>query len=745
MDLKFSSCYFCSSRGCAVKVYLEDGRIKRVTVDTRAPVVPGGHCVRPALAKAYQEHPFRLDFPMKRKGARGEGRWEPIPWDQALDEIAGKLADLKARYGPETIATSSGTGRGAWEFAKTRFMNLFGSPNRFGAVTVCYGPRIMVWLATFGGTLVADRREGVTRLVTLWGRNPHEGGPHTWHSFLKAKKAGIATMVVDSRFTEPARQADLWVPIRPGTDAALALGMMHIILREGWHDAGFVENFTVGFEDLKKRVRDYPPERVCSICGLSPEKLVDTARFFAARQPSNITIGVASEHSPPNSIQAVRAINVLLAVCGSVDTPGGMLIASPSEGFITDAAMELNEALPDEQRAKQIGADRFRFLSYPGWELVEREVRKKWGENHPAGVYLTCMAHAPLTFRAMLTGKPYPVRGLLVSGSNPLLAYANTKLVYEALMSLDLLVTLDLTWTPTAGISDYVLPAACWLERPDMGNFSSIGAYPLVQLGEAALPAFVDGRYDRYDDYRFWRELGCRLGQEGSWPQETFDQVWEYRMEKIFRERNVESVAGFVRQKRWEKGQVEAGVCAGGLATASGKVEIKSSVLQALGYDPLPSYTEPQEPEGEWKKYPLLNLSGVRTMPYHHSEYRHVEEFRRMHPDPIVEIPVDTARKKGIVDGDWVWIETPVGRCRQRARLVTTLPPDCITTQHGWWFPEKPAASPSLYGLWESNINLTTDDDPEKCDPISGGWPFKGQYMRCRIRKAEEGRRKDEG
>jgi anaerobic selenocysteine-containing dehydrogenase len=128
-------------------------------------------------------------------------------------------------------------------------------------------------------------------------------------------------------------------------------------------------------------------------------------------------------------------------------------------------------------------------------------------------------------------------------------------------------------------------------------------------------------------------------------------------------------------------------------------------------------------------------------MPYHHSEFRHVEGFREMHPDPIVEIHVDTARKSGIADGDWVWIETPVGRCRQRARLVTTLEPDWISTQHGWWFPEQAPEAPSLYGLWESNINVTTDDDPDKCDPVSGGWPFKGQYMRCRIRKDGGGRK----
>lgn len=737
MEVKHSSCYFCSSRGCAVKVYLKNGLIDRVTVDTDAPIVPGAHCVRPSLAKEYQESPFRLDYPLIRIGERGENRWKRISWDQALDEIAEKIAGLKARYGAEVLATSSGTGRGAWEFAKTRFMNLFGSPNRFGAVTICYGPRIMVWLTTFGGALVPDQKADITRLVTLWGRNPHEGGPHSWNSFLKAKKAGISTMVVDSRFTEPARQADRWVKIRPGTDAALALGMMNVIAREGWHDSVFVDQFTSGFKDLEQRLRDYPPSKSAAICGLSLSELVDTARFFAANQPSNITIGVAPEHSPPNSIQAVRAINILLAVCGSVDTEGGMLIAGPSEDFITDAAMEQNDSLSAEQRAKQIGADRFRFLSYPGWELVEEQVKKKWGQNHPAGVYLSCMAHAPSVFRAMLSGKPYPVRALIVTASNPLLSYANTKLVYEALMSLDLLVTLDLTWTPTAMVSDYVLPAACWLERPDMSNFCSIGAYPLIQLGEAALPSCVNGRYDRYDDYRFWRELGLRLGQEGRWPQETFEQIWEHRLSKILEKRDVATISEFVRQQRWEKGIVKPGRCAEGLATPSGKVEIRSAIFENLDYDPLPSYTEPDLFDEDWEKYTLMNLSGVRTMPYHHSEYRHIEAFRSMHPDPIVEIHIDTARRHGITDGEWVWIETPIGRCRQKARLVTTLDPDCISTQHGWWYPEKAPEAPSLFGLWESNINVSTDDDPAKCDPLSGGWPFKGQYMRCRIRKAE--------
>ena len=547
----------------------------------------------------------------------------------------------------------------------------------------------------------------------------------------------MRTMVVDPRCTEAARQADCWVQLRPGTDAALALGMMHVIIEEGLFDRDFVERHTFGFPQLRERVREYPPEKVAPITGLSLYKLMEAARFFADHQPSTMVIGVAAEHSAPNSIQAIRAINLLLAITGSIDVEGGQLLSGPCQGFIPDAAMELNDRLPPEQRKKQIGSDRFRLLSYPGWERVQEQLRKRWGDLHPAAAYLNCMAHGPSVFRAMITGRPYPVRALMVSGSNPLLSYANTKRVYQALKATELLVTFDVTWTPTAQISDYVLPAACWMERPDMGNFASVGAYPLVQIGEAAVPAKVPGRYERWNDYEFWRALGLRLGQAEHWPWETFEQVWEYRLREIMEARGVGSLEEFIHQQNWKVDPPEAGQFARGpLATPSGKIELYSTIFEQLGYDPLPHYQEPGEPDAEWSRYPLLNISGVRAMPYHHSEFRHVEGFRKRHPDPIVEIHVDLARRRGIADGDWVWIETPLGRVKQRARLTTSFDPRYISTQHGWWFPEKSPEEPSLYGLWESNINVTTDDDPDKCDPLSGGWPFKGPYLRCNISKA---------
>ncbi|MBT3374862.1 MAG: molybdopterin-dependent oxidoreductase [Lentisphaerae bacterium] len=738
MDVKHASCYFCTSKGCAMKVHVENDQVQRVVVDTDAPVGPGTFCVRPTLAKEYQEHPFRLSFPMKRRGPRGADQWEQISWDQALNEISAKLAAIREEYGPEAVATSSGTGRGAAEFAKTRFMNLFGSPNRFGVISICYAPRAMVWFATFGGHLVPDVRPGTTKLNVQWGRNAHEGGRSSWNSFLKAKAAGMRTMVVDPRCSEPARQADCWVQLRPGSDLLLAMTMMQVIVEEDLYDKAFIESHTVGFEQLRSRLLQFTPEAVSERIGLSPTRLREVARFFAANQPSTTVIGVATEHSAPNGIQAVRAINLLRAICGTVDVPGGDLISSPCPGFLPDVVLEANELLTAEQRAKQLGSDRFRFLGYPGWELIEKNMRRKWGERHSAAVNLHSCAHAPTVFRAMLTGKPYPIKAALVSCSNPLLSYANTHLVHDALMATDLLVTFDITWTPTAQISDYVLPAACWMERPDMGNFASVGGYPLVQLGEAAVPAVVPGRYERLNDYDFWRALGLRLGQADHWPWETFEDLWEYRIQEILDECGYDSFEEFIEKRRWVVHPPTPGHCAakGGLGTPSGKIELWSSILEDLGYDPLPNYVEPDIPAEVSRKYPLLNISGVRVMPYHHSEFRHVEGFRRQQRDPIVELHVDLARRKGINDGDWVWIESPRGRVRQRARLSTAFDPKCVVTQHAWWFPEQDGAAPCLHGLWQSNINVTTDDDPDMCDPLSGGWPLKGEYLRCTVSKA---------
>jgi thiosulfate reductase/polysulfide reductase chain A len=291
----------------------------------------------------------------------------------------------------------------------------------------------------------------------------------------------------------------------------------------------------------------------------------------------------------------------------------------------------------------------------------------------------------------------------VTQSSNPMVTAPNTKLVYEALKSLDLYVVVDFFMTPSAQLADYVLPATTYLERP------WIWAYSGIVGSERAMPKRFEGQYDRRDDYDVWRALGLKLGQGPDWPWGTLEELYDYRLKPVgltFRE--FMDRGGFLstpkEYRRYEKN---------GFATSSGKIELYSKTLEALGYDPLPQYHEPPEspvtrPDLA-EDYPLILITGGRHLPYYHSEHRQVQSMRKMHPDPIMQIHPVTAAKLGIRDGDWVWIESPRGRIKQKCRTFEGIDPRVVQAQHGWWYPEEDGAEPSLHGIWTSNVNVLTD------------------------------------
>ena len=317
---------------------------------------------------------------------------------------------------------------------------------------------------------------------------------------------------------------------------------------------------------------------------------------------------------------------------------------------------------------------------------------------------------------------------MITLSSNPMLTVPNTKLVYEALKSLDLYVVVDFFMTPSAQLADYVLPATTYLERPWLWTYSGIVG------SERAMPKTVEGQYDRRDDYDIWRELGLRLGQRDDWPWETLEDLYDFRLGPIgltFRE--FMNKGGYLSApKEHQRYKKE------GFATSTGKIELYSKTLEDLGYDPLPQYCEPAESPYSRpdlaKEYPLILTTGGRHQPFYHSEHRQVKSMRKMHPHPIMQIHPDTAKELGIKDGDWVWIESPRGRVKQKCQVFEGIDPRVVHAQHGWWFPEEDGAEPSLHGIWKSNINVLTNDDPDVCNRISGGWPLRG--LLCKVYKA---------
>jgi anaerobic selenocysteine-containing dehydrogenase len=702
MAIKKVVCIQCHN-ACRLAATVEQGRLISVEPDKDFPGTKSSYpitkgCPRRRNVIEYFYHPGRLNYPLKRVGARGENRWQEISWDEAFIEIGDRMKAILDQHGPEAIATTSGTGRTHDEI-RQRFFNLLGSPNHTGAGQICYGPFCVMSHVLYGWRVFPVARSN-TGCVLLWGG----GGPRYWDVFWKAakkarKENGAKIIVIDPRKADSVKHADLWLQIRPGTDTALALGMINHIITQGFYDKNFVQNWCHGFDRLKERAAQYPLDKVSSITWIPEEKIRQAAEWYATLKPGVTNHGMGLEHLS-NSIEALHAFFALAAICGNIDEKGGDIFTNPYPGVVHEQEVAAHERISEKQKDKTLGLDRFRLMSHKGFDLTQPLVKRVWGNEAYARSSYEVFAHGPTIYRAILSGQPYPVRGMITLSSNPMVTAPNTRLVYDALKRLDLYVVVDFFMTPSAQLADYVLPATTYLERPWLWSYSG------VMGSERAMPKTEKGKYDRRDDYDVWRGLGLQLGQADDWPWETLEDHYDYRLKPIgitFRE--------FIAQggvlsspkvyKRYQKD---------GFATATGKIELYSKHFEALGYDPLPQFHEPSES-------PISRPDLAKEYPF--------IPVMQIHPEPAGEL--------GIEDGDWVWIESPRGKVRQKCKIFDGIDPRVVHAQHGWWFPEEEGAEPSLHGIWKSNINVLTDDDPDVCNPISGGWPLRA--FLCKVYK----------
>lgn len=713
-------CGPCHHR-CGVLVHLEDGRPVRVAGDPHHPMSYGLQCARGRLLLDHHNHPGRQNYPKKRVGGRGEGRWQRISWDQALDEIAARLIRQRQLHGPETLAFSHGTYR-TYGWPVKRFMNGFGSPNIFGAVNVCRCPHWMVEWITYGANFLSDIT--YARCIVLWGRNSSETSIPEW-AFVRAarKQRKSKLIVIDPRRTREAQSADLHMPIRPGSDLALMLGWLRLFIEEGLYDRDFVEHWTIGFNALRQRVEPYTLKAVADLTDLPVELIAEGARIYADHRPAAIPWGFGLDKGGPNAVQTARAHCILQAVMGNLDVKGGELLGRGETAIIPDTAMEANELLPAEKRLLQIGADRHRLQSYPGWQRVVEAWRKSNCPYTPApAAEESACASGPLVLDAILSGAPYPVTALLCQASNPMLHMPNTRKVAAALTSpnLELSVVMDYYLTPTAMLADYVLPAADTLERADINDMHSYGFWA------AANPRAVEPTAERRSDYFLWRELGLRLGQEELWPWATMEEALDHRLAPVGLnfEDLVDKYMVFTEQsyRKYKKH---------GFATPSGKVELASSIMAELGYDPLPDFR--LAALDTITDFPLLLITGVRHQLLYHSEYRQMAEARVARPEPLAWLHPTTASEKGLDDGDRLRLTTRNGTISLTARLTEDIRLDCVAIEHGWWFPEEEARLPELGGVFTANANVLCPDDAQSVSPEMGTFQLTG--IPCRIER----------
>ncbi len=689
-----SICRMCHG-GCGVVVHVENGKAVKIEGDRDHPLNRGYLCPKGLASIEIAYHPNRLRYPLKRVGEKGEGKWVRVSWGEALEDISSRLMELKEQYGAESVVFAHGTNR-EYLHMVIRLAHAFGSPNVTSPGYVCYYPRVATSVITCGNLPIADY-DGNPECIVLWGCNPLDTSPDEYCAaqLSRALRRNPKLLIVDPRETRLTSKADFWLKLRPGTDAALALGMLNVIIEDELYDHKFVENWTVGFEKLRERVASFKPERVEEITWVPAETIKRAAEIYATTKPAAIHWGVKIEQNV-NCTNAIRALLALMAVTGNLDARGGNVLFSPPP-VVRMADFMLKKNLSEEQKRKVLGGEH--KLSAMGSTIPPMYVVK-----------------------AILEEKPYPVKAMLAFGTNPLLTWPNSKQVKEALLKLDFLVVVDLFMTPTAELADYVLPAATWLEIDDVAFFFFRAGYVMARRKAIEVE-------ECWSDHKIVIELAKRLGlREFFW-----NSVEEY-LDYIL------SPSGMTWKEFAEKGILKAPIRyrkyeSEGFKTPSGKVELYSSVLESMGYDPLPNYVEP--PETPYSRpdlvseYPLVLTTGARSPYFFHSEHRQIKSLRKSQPDPFVDINPETAESLGIKEGDWVWIETPRGRVKQKARF-RDIHPKVVSAQHAWWFPERDS---DLHGCFESNINVVTSG--EYRDPCFGAAIFNS--MLCRIYRVEEG------
>lgn len=729
VETKRGTCPICGV-GCFVETKLVDGKPISIRPDRTAGFP--ADCPRAGQAMDYHDHRERINYPMKRVGKRGEGKWERISWDQALDEIAQKMLELRDRHGPECVLTMGGSYKGAGDASCWRWSNLWGTPNILYQGKNCGEAELLSEWAVYGDQACIGNAPvpGVTKCYVLWG----VGGAMSLVSQRKNLKAfkeqGGKLIVLDPRRTDLTDMADIWLQLRPGSDGALAYGMLNVIISEGLYDADFVAKWCQGFEELAEAVKDFTPEKVAELTWLPADQIVAAARMFATNRPAHIPFGLGAAELGKATTAAVFGKTYLRAITGNLDVEGGAKFADPPSSTRFIEEMHWDKLIDHPLRGHDsISADRWPIASVRGLKAY----RKAMAKVHPLGagptIYNVVVAPSAIP-GAVLEGKPYPIKAWILQGGNPHVALGDSRKLHEALLSdnLELSVNMDHWMTPAAQLADYVLPATDGLERPLVNNMWGFAD------SFTAAKRITDPTYERRDDYQLWRELGNRMGQQGYWPdtlEEWYDWVLEPTGTKHAKlsEQEVPWLMPAPQYRRYEQR---------GFATASGKVELSSDLLRSLGYDPIPACEEPawsptNTPELA-AEFPLILTTGNSLKWYYRSQHKHLAKMRKQHPYAQVTMHPDAAAALGIAEDDMVWVETPLGKVRQVAKLDPGMHPRVVHADSHMWYPEREADGDAHYGVWESNINAILPDGEGYSD-YAGDCYMRG--LICRVSPVE--------
>ncbi len=712
---KKAICGICPA-GCWVEVGLRAGKIE--TIDPDRAHALGMICRRGEHApeSVYSEN--RLRYPMRRKGPKGTYEFERISWDEAYELIVSHLNSIKDESGPQALSIY--TGRGAFEMSlcdifaprgvtvssASSVLFPLGSPNTMGVGALCYVSFAMIAPHVTMGRMLVDMFMDMenAELLVVWGANPAtDSPPLDMHRLEAAARRGADVIVIDPRSTETARRTGAqWVPIRPGTDGALALGMLQTMIEEDLYDERFAEDWCDGFDELRTYVQQFTPEVVETITGVRASTTRDLARRICSATGACPVMYTGLEYSN-GGVQAIRAVLTLFALAGQLDVPGGIGLA------MRDTHFPINRSSNQENPNLDLAVARDKFPVYSNYR----------GEAHASGLV-----------RSVLEGDPYRIRGLIVHGASILTSWPQTEVWRETLSRIDFLVCIDRQMTADAIFADVVLPATTMFENQSYMTYG-----PIFRVREKLIEPVGEAR----NDYLIMAELARRLGYGDRFPQsedELLRHVLEgsgHTLEEVRRAGGwVKIPTPMMEYRKWEKGGLRADGRPG-FETPTGKFEIRSTVLDEYGYEPLPKYVEPSEGPLDSpalaRDYPLVFNSGARPHTDFRSQHHGVKGLVEGNPEPVVEIHVEDALRRGIETGDLVEVRTRRGAVPFRARVTRDIVAGAIECNMGGGTPVGPRA-------WQEwNVNELTDLG--NCDEISGFPVYKS--LLCEVVRIERG------
>ena len=681
-------CHGCSFGGynCGILAHVKNGVLEKIEGNPHSPFNKGRVCVKGQSAVQWVYSQQRLKYPLKRIGEKGEGKFKRITWDEALDTIADKIKDVQENFGPEYILLAKGQASGWYNLYHKvwlRFLHSLGSPNfSWWGPFVCFVPPLFYHLVTLGGNPTSsyskpdyDNADLIIDWFTSGGKGGvARGGVETLNTnlrsipvkVLKRLENGAKLIVINPQMIPLAAngRAHKWIPIKPGTDAAMMLAMINVIINEKLYDKEFVAKWCHGFDKLKDHVQKYTPEWAQNISDIPAKDILDLARLYATTKRACMRFSESPEKANLQPLAVSYAI--LIAITGHLDRPGGNIYSYPTATLALDT---LDDRISEKMLKKTLGSDTF-WINVMG------------GPGEAGAEFITVI-------NSLLTGKPYKLKVGLFFGTNPLSTGRDPVRLVEALKQFELCVVSDVVPTPTTRYADIVLPAATRYESP---GDAAIWENHLSVSNQVVKPL-----WETKPDLQMILDLACKLGMEkdfwnGSYDAMlndflattlkpsgktiTIDQLREKALKGVFLPRT----DWMEQRERYEKHFSHL---------PDKKVQLYNEIFAQHGYEPLPIYRgEPEDPMNSPKllnQYPLIFTDEHTAYLNHHSWMRQIAWLREYRKNNYIKINPDTASKYKIKEGDWVEVTSPHGAMKAVAWLFPGIRPDTIMGQHGNW------------------------------------------------------------